>query len=324
MMRPTLATRPLAFAAAAAATGGRFGSARLLTRRCAWAPAAAVVAPCRPGLAALRPAVAAAPAAGRAGVATTVTPLRAAADGGEPMPSAGEGGADGAPTATAADPPRRQLINTLINVGLGAAALWVVFGTGGGGGGGGGAKAATSMTPASEAPVSESVYLDVSIGGAPAGRLVVGLFGEELPKTVANYVSLTRGSGEGVTPGMGFKGSKFHRVIKGFMAQGGDFTRGDGRGGKSIYGTFFPDEAFLYSHDVRGVLSMANSGKDRNGSQFFITFGKTAWLDGKHVVFGRVTEGLDVLDKIEAVKTASADRPVSEIVVTDCGVLPSA
>eukprot|EP00170_Pyropia_yezoensis_P003985 contig_16458_g3996 len=180
------------------------------------------------------------------------------------------------------------------------------------------------MTPASEAPVSESVYLDVSIGGAPAGRLVVGLFGEELPKTVANYVSLTRGSGEGVTPGMGFKGSKFHRVIKGFMAQGGDFTRGDGRGGKSIYGTFFPDEAFLYSHDVRGVLSMANSGKDRNGSQFFITFGKTAWLDGKHVVFGRVTEGLDVLDKIEAVKTASADRPVSEIVVTDCGVLPSA
>lgn len=273
MMRPTLATRLLAFAAAAAATGGRrVASARPLTRRCAWAPAAPVVAPSRPGLAALRPASAAAAASGRAGVATTAAPLRAAADGGEPTPSAAAEGAD----ATAADPPRRQLINTLINVGLGAAALWVVFGTGGGGGGGGGAKAVASMTPASEAPVSESVYLDVSIGGAPAGRLVVGLFGEQLPKTVANYAALARGSGEGVTPGMGFKGSKFHRVIKGFMAQGGDFTRGDGRGGKSIYGTFFPDEAFLYSHDVRGVLSMANSGKDRNGSQvrFFCGWGR--------------------------------------------------
>eukprot|EP00168_Porphyra_purpurea_P000465 TRINITY_DN1050_c0_g1_i2.p2 TRINITY_DN1050_c0_g1~~TRINITY_DN1050_c0_g1_i2.p2 ORF type:complete len:139 (+),score=26.13 TRINITY_DN1050_c0_g1_i2:641-1057(+) len=106
--------------------------------------------------------------------------------------------------------------------------------------------------------------------------------------------------------------------------RGGDFTRGDGRGGKSIYGTFFPDEAFLYSHDGRGTLSMANSGKDRNGSQFFITFGKTAWLDGKHVVFGRITEGLEILDKIEAVKTASADRPVQEVLVTDSGVLPKA
>lgn len=263
-MRPTLTTRPLAFAAAVAATGRRVGVPHPLVGRCAWAPAAAVVPPSRPGLAALRPAVAAG-AAGRAGVTTTAAPLRAAADGPEPTPPAGEASADTA--ATPPEPPRRQLINTLINVGLGAAALWVVFGTGGGGGGGEDAKAAASMTPASEAPVSESVYLDVSIGGAPAGRVVVGLFGEQLPKTVANFASLARGSGEGVTPGMGFKGSKFHRVIKGFMAQGGDFTRGDGRGGKSIYGTFFPDEAFLYTHDVRGVLSMANSGKDRNGSQ---------------------------------------------------------
>nr|ANA56665.1 cyclophilin 5 [Neoporphyra seriata] len=181
------------------------------------------------------------------------------------------------------------------------------------------------MTPASEAPVSESVYLDVSIGGAPAGRLVVGLFGGELPKTVANYAALARGSGEGVAPGMGFKGSKFHRVIKGFMAQGGGlYARRRPGGGRAYMGRFSQTRRSCTATTCGGWLSMANSGKDRNGSQFFITFGKTAWLDGKHVVFGRVTDGLDVLDKIEAVKTASADRPVAEILVTDCGVLPSA
>ncbi|OSX69283.1 hypothetical protein BU14_1661s0001 [Porphyra umbilicalis] len=314
-MRATLASRPLAFAASAAVGGGR----RLATlppaalRVCAFAPPSSLAGG-RPGLAGFRP-------PHRAGIASGAAALRAAADDTPPAPDGGAGGGGAAP-----EPPRRQLINTLINVGLGAAALWVVFGTGGNPitGGGGGASAASALTPASAAPVSESVYLDISIGGEPAGRLVVGLFGEELPKTVANYVALARGSGDGVGPGMGFKGSKFHRVIKGFMAQGGDFTRGDGRGGKSIYGTFFPDEAFLYSHDGRGTLSMANSGKDRNGSQFFITFGKTAWLDGKHVVFGRITEGLEILDKIEAVKTASADRPVQEVLVTDSGVLPQA
>lgn len=171
------------------------------------------------------------------------------------------------------------------------------------------------------------VFLDISIEGqaapqAGSGRMVFELRSDVVPKTAENFRKLCIG-GNGKTSGgneITFKGSKFHRIIPGFMIQGGDFTKGNGTGGESIYGSKFNDENFTLKHTSSGILSMANAGPNTNGSQFFITTAATSWLDGKHVVFGKLVEGLEVLKAIEAQGT-SAGTPRAKVTVTNCGQL---
>jgi len=180
---------------------------------------------------------------------------------------------------------------------------------------------------AEDPKITHKVFFDIKIGDAEPQRVTMGLYGDVVPKTVANFVQLANGQDENGNVGkastgqdLAFKGSKFHRVIPNFMLQGGDFTRGDGTGGESIYGAKFADENFKLKHEGPGTLSMANAGPNTNGSQFFICTVKTSWLDGRHVVFGRVIEGLDVVTAVEAVGSQSG-KTSKAVVIADSGSL---
>jgi cyclophilin family peptidyl-prolyl cis-trans isomerase len=166
-----------------------------------------------------------------------------------------------------------------------------------------------------ENTTNPKVFFDVTIGGQPAGRITMELFADVTPKTAENFRALCTGE-----KGFGYAGSSFHRVIPQFMLQGGDFTNHNGTGGKSIYGAKFADENFKLKHTDKGLLSMANAGPNTNGSQFFITTVVTSWLDGKHVVFGQVVEGYDVVEQVERVgsRNGQTSQPV---VIQQCGQL---
>jgi len=166
------------------------------------------------------------------------------------------------------------------------------------------------------------VFFDMTIGGDNAGRIVMELRADVVPRTAENFRCLCtgeKGMGKSGKP-LHFKGSAFHRVITDFMCQGGDFTAGNGTGGESIYGAKFADENFTLKHTGPGILSMANAGPNTNGSQFFLCTVQTAWLDGKHCVFGAVCEGMDVVKRIEAVGSQSG-KTSKPVMIADCGQL---
>jgi peptidylprolyl isomerase len=175
----------------------------------------------------------------------------------------------------------------------------------------------------SEPKITHRVFFDIKIDGEKQERVVFGLFGDIVPKTSDNFRALCtgeKGIGKRGKP-LHFKGSIFHRIIPQFMIQGGDFTDSNGTGGESIYGSKFEDENFKLKHTGPGLLSMANAGKNTNGSQFFITTAKTEWLNGKHVVFGKVLDNYKFIEKVESFGSPSG-KPSKKITIVESGELP--
>lgn len=166
--------------------------------------------------------------------------------------------------------------------------------------------------------VNPVVFLDISIGTRAIGRIKIELFADVVPKTAENFRQLCTGEFKSGGVPLGYKGAPFHRVIREFMLQGGDFVRGNGMGTTSIYGDHFNDESFSLKHDAAGLLSMANSGPNSNGCQFFITCAPCDFLDGKHVVFGRVLDGMNVVRLIEETPTIQS-KPKLPVTISECG-----
>ncbi|XP_074564441.1 peptidyl-prolyl cis-trans isomerase CYP21-1 isoform X1 [Curcuma longa] len=176
-----------------------------------------------------------------------------------------------------------------------------------------------------EPEITHRVFLDVDIDGQHLGRIVIGLYGEVVPKTAENFRALcTAGEKKNGTGGrnLHYKGTKFHRIISGFVIQGGDVTNSDGKGSESIYGGTFPDENFSVKHSRAGIVSMVNSGPDSNGSQFFITTVKASWLDGEHVAFGRAIQGMDTVFAIEGGAGTYNGKPRKKVIIVDSGEIP--
>ncbi|KAM7259620.1 hypothetical protein ACFE04_015361 [Oxalis oulophora] len=175
-----------------------------------------------------------------------------------------------------------------------------------------------------EYEITHRVYLDVDIDAQHSGRIVIGLYGQIVPKTVENFRALCTGEkGQGVkAKRLHYKQTPFHRIVSGFMIQGGDIVSGDGKGSESIYGATFPDENFRIKHSHAGTVSMVNTGPDSNGSQFFITTVKASWLDGEHVVFGKVIQGMDTLYAIEGGAGTYNGKPRKKVIIADSGEIP--